>query len=58
MGENTLAKIARALVTDLRKNLTVDWLSRKRSAPHWTPISAAYSRSTTTRPTRGERQWT
>ncbi|MFI6457203.1 DUF3387 domain-containing protein [Streptosporangium amethystogenes] len=29
MGDDTLAQIARALVTDIRKNLTVDWLSRE-----------------------------
>jgi type I restriction enzyme R subunit len=29
MGENTLAEIARALVADLRENLTIDWLSRE-----------------------------
>jgi type I restriction enzyme R subunit len=29
MGDDTLAKIARALVTDIRKNLSVDWLSRE-----------------------------
>lgn len=29
MGDDTLAEIARALVTDIRKNLSVDWLSRE-----------------------------
>ncbi|MGH4013798.1 MAG: type I restriction enzyme endonuclease domain-containing protein [Pseudonocardiaceae bacterium] len=29
MGDDTLAKIARALVADLRKNLSIDWLSRE-----------------------------
>lgn len=28
-GQDTLAKIARALVADIRKNLSVDWLSRE-----------------------------
>ncbi|MFJ5954038.1 type I restriction endonuclease subunit R [Streptomyces noursei] len=28
-GDETLAKIARALVADIRKNLSVDWLSRE-----------------------------
>ncbi|GIG67081.1 type I restriction enzyme endonuclease domain-containing protein [Phytomonospora endophytica] len=28
-GEGTLADIARALVEDIRKNLSVDWLSRE-----------------------------
>ncbi|MEU8671323.1 type I restriction endonuclease subunit R [Streptomyces anulatus] len=28
-GDDTLAKIARALVADIRKNLSVDWLSRE-----------------------------
>ena len=29
MGDDMLAKIARALVADIRKNLSVDWLSRE-----------------------------
>ncbi|MBB2911255.1 type I restriction enzyme R subunit [Streptosporangium becharense] len=29
MGDDTLAEIARALVADIRKNLSVDWLSRE-----------------------------
>lgn len=29
MGDDTLAKIARALVTDIRRNLSIDWLSRE-----------------------------
>ncbi|MEU8270515.1 type I restriction endonuclease subunit R [Sphaerisporangium sp. NPDC049002] len=29
MGDDTLAQIARALVADIRKNLSVDWLSRE-----------------------------
>jgi restriction endonuclease HindI-like protein len=29
MGDDTLAKIARALVADIRENLSVDWLSRE-----------------------------
>jgi type I restriction enzyme, R subunit len=28
-GDDTLARIARALVTDIRENLSVDWLSRE-----------------------------
>ncbi|WP_329052291.1 DUF3387 domain-containing protein [Streptomyces violaceus] len=28
-GQDTLAKIARALVKDIQKNLSVDWLSRE-----------------------------
>ncbi|WP_234402127.1 type I restriction enzyme endonuclease domain-containing protein, partial [Thermobifida halotolerans] len=28
-GDDTLAEIARALVADIRKNLSVDWLSRE-----------------------------
>lgn len=29
MGDDMLAKIARALVADIRKNLSIDWLSRE-----------------------------
>lgn len=29
MGDDTLAEIARTLVADIRKNLSVDWLSRE-----------------------------
>lgn len=29
MGDDMLAKIARALVADIRTNLSVDWLSRE-----------------------------
>ncbi len=30
MGDDMLARIARALVADIRTNLSVDWLSRER----------------------------
>ena len=29
MGDDALAEIARALVADIRRNLSVDWLSRE-----------------------------
>jgi type I restriction enzyme R subunit len=29
LGDDTLAQIARALVADIRKNLSVDWLARE-----------------------------
>jgi hypothetical protein len=51
-GDDTLAEIARALVADIRKNLSVDWLSREPVRANSAPASAAsWPCTTTPRPT-------
>lgn len=58
MGDDTLAQIARALVADIRRNLSVDWLSREPVRANSAPASAGCSPASTTRPKKNARQLT
>ncbi|KPC71639.1 hypothetical protein ADL35_34325 [Streptomyces sp. NRRL WC-3753] len=57
-GDDTLAKIARALVKDIQKSLSVDWLSREprpRQAPYPHPPRAGAGQGGQVRSIRSRR---